>query len=213
MMTIDALSARIPPALIKQREQGGATLNYVEWSTVVQRLNEICHTDWAFKVMNCTDDGAEACVWGALTVEGTTRENMGFEDNNAFWKTPGSRYKSAVSDCIKRCAAMFGMGLELYHDLPDTTMPDVITPEQGAQIIKSSVSLDALGEGEKATGMLDYLDSHPKMTGAKADEIIDRLKKAVDEAEAANHLKDFPLGTLSSVDLAPKKGGSSEGKK
>jgi len=182
-MTINALSAKIPPELVKQREQGGATLNYIEWSTVVKRFNEICHNDWNFKVVDHTDDGEEACVWGALTVEGTTRENMGFEDNCKFWKTPGSRYKSAVSDCIKRCAAMFGMGLELYHDLPETTMPDVMDPAQRLVVMDLCSRLAKMGEDDKASQMVDYIDNTPELTSKGAEKAIERLEQTIADVE------------------------------
>jgi len=197
-MTIDSLSARIPKDLIKQRQQDGQTLSYVEWTTVVQRLNEICQTDWSFKVTHyedtCTGEALdkksgemvktyEAQVWGALTVESVTRENMGFEDNSKFWRTPGQRYKSAVSDCIKRCAAMFGMGLELYHDLPETTMPDTIDPAQSETIIRLCSELAQLGESDKASQMIDYIDNTPDLTSGGAQKAIERLEGAIRQAQ------------------------------
>lgn len=106
------LSAPLDKRLIKTRKgPGGKDLDFAEWHTIVDRLNAAV-PEWRFEIKNLIPmgDGDFVCH-GALTIDGVTRENVGAGDGNAD-KGP----KSAVSDCIKRCAILFGLGLELYRD-------------------------------------------------------------------------------------------------
>src|SRR5688572_6908374 len=111
--TLVELGKPIDGRLIQKRKgPGGKELDYVEWHTVADILNAKA-PDWEFQIHNLipTGNGQDYICHGALKVEGVTRHNIGVGDGN-----PELAPKSAVSDCLKRCAVMFGVGLQLYRD-------------------------------------------------------------------------------------------------
>jgi len=59
--------------------------------------------NWEFR---CHPEG----IWGALTVCGVTREDVGDAGEGEF-----ATRKSAASDALKRCAVHFGIGRYLYR--------------------------------------------------------------------------------------------------
>lgn len=87
-------------------EKGGFT--YVSWSQVADRLDEAA-PGWSFTIRQLGDDWC----WGSLTIDGRTFENIGYAENaSADWKKEA--LKDAVSDALKRCAAMAGVARYLY---------------------------------------------------------------------------------------------------
>jgi hypothetical protein len=104
--------------LIKRREgpRNKATgkpiyLDYVEWYTVADMLNRVA-PGWNFTIDSMTESkaGDWACA-GTLTIAGVSRSNVGVSD-----KDGANGPKIAASDCLKRCATLFGFALELYRD-------------------------------------------------------------------------------------------------
>lgn len=85
-----------------------AQVDYVGWSQVADRLDEAA-PGWAFEIRQLGEDWC----WGKLTIEGRTFENVGYAENaDAAWKKEA--LKDAVSDALKRCAAMAGVARYLY---------------------------------------------------------------------------------------------------
>lgn len=85
-----------------------AKVDYVGWSQVADRLDEAA-ASWSFEIRQLGDDWC----WGRLTVDGRTFENVGYAENaEAAWKKEA--LKDAVSDALKRCAAMAGVARYLY---------------------------------------------------------------------------------------------------
>jgi hypothetical protein len=100
----------------KRNKDGSQTLlDYVSWSQVADRLDEAV-PEWSFVIVQLGEDWA----WGRLTLGGRTFENVGYAENaDAAWKS--EVLKDAVSDALKRCAAMAGVGRYLYdRDAPRT---------------------------------------------------------------------------------------------
>lgn len=90
-------------------------VNYVEWHSVVRRLNEISPT-WELKVVSSTQEKDCVVVVGELKIEGITRSGIGTcrgSDEKAW--------KGAASDLIKRLAVLFGVAIELYESDEDVT--------------------------------------------------------------------------------------------
>jgi len=179
----DALTAPVPADEVMTRTDKGKPIDYVSWSWVVRRLNAHCGLDWSFEITHFEDDGKEARVFGALTIAGNRRCNDGFEDNSKFWTTPGQRYKSATSDCLKRCAALFGIALDLYGDDekgaqrppeaaqgPNADKP--ATPDQ-IELLRSMGRSSRLTKDERI-GVAAFVKETP--TARRASEGIDRLK-------------------------------------
>jgi len=78
-----------------------------------------------------TFDGYVYHVKGALTIEGVGRRSQ-FGSKIAVGGTSNqnSAYKSAASDCLKKCASLFGVGKALYAEvqLPQETVQQVTQP-------------------------------------------------------------------------------------
>ena len=108
----------------KKNKDGSTTLlDYVSWSQVADRLDEAA-PGWAFTIVQVGEDWA----WGRLTLDGRTFENIGYAENaDAAWKS--EVLKDAVSDALKRCAALAGVGRYLYdRDAPTRSSHAPVPP-------------------------------------------------------------------------------------
>jgi hypothetical protein len=115
-----ALTAAIPSHLIRQREghydkrAGRRTvLDYVEWHTVVERLNAIYGGDWTLETDWIANTPIPVCsvTIGIVTGDGNVIKRSGV-GCGADWNELG--IKRAESDGIKRAAVKFGVAIELY---------------------------------------------------------------------------------------------------
>ena len=85
-----------------------AQVDYVGWSQVADRLDEAA-PGWSFTIRQIGDDWC----WGTLTIEGRAFDNIGYAENaDMEWKK--EPLKDAVSDALKRCAALAGVARYLY---------------------------------------------------------------------------------------------------
>lgn len=85
-----------------------AQVDYVGWSQVAERLDDAA-PGWSFEIRQLGEDWC----WGKLTIDGRTYENVGYAENaEAAWKK--EPLKDAVSDALKRCAALAGVARYLY---------------------------------------------------------------------------------------------------
>jgi hypothetical protein len=104
------VALRDPFDVTHQKMIRGKPLDYVSWSQVADRLDEAA-PGWSFTVVQLGDDWC----WGRLTLSATgqTFENIGYAENaEADWKK--EVLKDAVSDALKRCAALAGIARYLY---------------------------------------------------------------------------------------------------
>ena len=160
-----ALTKPVPQSAVRQRKDKGKPISYVPWHWVVAQLNEVCGVDgWGFEITHPSDDGTEAVVFGSLSINGVAKANVGFESNNKFWDTAGKRYKSAVSGCVKRCAAMHGIALGLYTDeeIGPVGAPDGGQGTQNNPAPDRAPAKQSAAGGESATEQqLNALKNHP----------------------------------------------------
>lgn len=168
----EVLEREFEPNLIKKRKgRGGLVLDYLETATVIRRLNEAFGSDWSFKILEHGVDSEAKAVWvlGELTAFGLTKQQFGAKD--IYEKsTLGDNLKSAASDCLKKCATLFGVGLHLYEEeLPG----EVVEPQD----IKPSDEIKSKNNG-KATGkQIGYiLGLTEKLHPGSRAEMIDWLK-------------------------------------
>ena len=114
----EILEREFEPNLIKKRKgRGGMVLDYLETASVIRRLNEAFESEWNFRILEHGVDTEAKAVWvlGELTALGLTKQQFGAKD--IYEKsTLGDNLKSAASDCLKKCATLFGVGLHLYED-------------------------------------------------------------------------------------------------
>ena len=125
---LDVLRSPTDPSLIKTREgyrdrQGNMVmLNYVEWHTVADILDDVLADKWGFEIVKMECPGDMVIVQGRLTIElahddGTpyqvTRDGVGVgKSNNELG------VKAAASDSLKRAAVLFGIARDLYEKEP-----------------------------------------------------------------------------------------------
>lgn len=138
-VNLDELTKPFPPEALKTRQGDGKRLTYVEGHTVIRRLNAATYNNWNFEVRDIDSipvgedrNHNPRLLWkvrGALTIPGCgTRESIGVQV--ASLGTGEDLIKGAFTDCIKKCATLFGVGLELYGpDYEDAEPVDRATGE------------------------------------------------------------------------------------
>lgn len=122
---LDALSVPFPKHAIKQRQGGGGKMfDYVETETVIRFLNTTVKV-WDFEVTSHTMIGDVLVVFGKLTIPG-----LGTRSGTGVQKLAGGEdtIKGAASDCLKKCATLFGVALDLYG--PDLLAGEIAEPRQ-----------------------------------------------------------------------------------
>jgi hypothetical protein len=110
---LDALGKPFPRTAIKQRKGGGGkSLSYVETHTVIHRLNTATN-GWDFFIRGYDWRGDLLMVHGELTIHGLgTRSGFGVQQ--VVERAGEDLVKGAASDCLKKCATLFGVALDLY---------------------------------------------------------------------------------------------------
>lgn len=107
---------------IRQRPgQHGKTLSYVETHAVIARLNEGCDA-WSFEIVKHEVLADEVIVVGKLVADGVVKMAFGgssvTKDASGREVSLADDLKSAASDCLKKCASLLGVALELYGGAP-----------------------------------------------------------------------------------------------
>jgi hypothetical protein len=112
-----------------------AQVDYVGWSQVADRL-DAASPGWSFNVVQLGDDW---CL-GRLTLgDNRVFENVGYAENaDADWKKEA--LKDAVSDALKRCAALAGVARYLYDK--DTRPSPVQAPRTAPAPVPAAAAGD-----------------------------------------------------------------------
>lgn len=195
----EILEREFEPNLIKKRKgRGGMVLDYLETASVIRRLNEAFGSEWNFRILEHGVDTEAKAVWvlGELTAVGLTKQQFGAKD--IYEKsTLGDNLKSAASDCLKKCATLFGVGLHLYEDdLPGETVEsaetkapseqqknnDSITESQKAYIMKLVSQFVKGGNTEKVDWLKVWLKNNnfsPSLDKKSASEVIKKLEEQI----------------------------------
>jgi hypothetical protein len=125
-MNREILEKPFPPEQIKRRQgTNGDVLDYIEGCAVIQRLNECFDAEWIFEIQEHRVFDDEVVVLGKLTAQGVSKSQFGksritrAKKDNAIISL-GDDLKAAATDCLKKCATLFGVGLHLYFDAPQT---------------------------------------------------------------------------------------------
>jgi len=109
---------------IKQRHgSNGDVLDYIEGCAVIQRLNECFDADWIFEIQEHRIYDEEVVVLAKLTAQGVSKSQFGKSRITRSKKDSsiislGDDLKAAATDCLKKCATLFGVGLHLYFGVP-----------------------------------------------------------------------------------------------
>ena len=127
----EALCAPFPRELIKQRQGSfGGMLDYIEWNKAVERVNTVtdnrwsCRIDWSRKCQSeekIDPETGEVLTyppyWAALvTVSIPSMGNRSQVGTCAIQGDEVDCLKAAISDGLKKCLTLFGVGLHLYEE-------------------------------------------------------------------------------------------------
>ena len=123
-MNREILEKPFMPEQIKRRQgTDGDVFDYVEGCAVIQRLNECFEAEWIFDIQDHRIYDEEVVVLGKLTAQGIAKSQFGKsritrakKDNSII--SLGDDLKAAATDCLKKCATLFGVGLHLYFGGP-----------------------------------------------------------------------------------------------
>ena len=166
-MNREILEKPFTPEQIKRRQgTNGDVLDYIEGSAVIQRLNECFDSEWIFEIQEHRMYDDEVVVLGKLTAQGVTKSQFGKSritrcrvDKSIV--SLGDDLKAAATDCMKKCATLFGIGLHLYfesprvlsqngngHDIPvrHSTMFDSSVPDLGRLTAKQLAAIFSLAK-------------------------------------------------------------------
>lgn len=206
---LKALGEPFPKTAVKQREGArGRRFDYIETHTCIHRLNSAAGA-WDFRILNAEFRADLLIVQGELTIPGLgTRSGFGVQQ-----VAPGSGedlVKGAASDCLKKCATLFGVALELYG--PDYESGEVSAPvahQDSPRAMQAPRS--GGGPSDKQMGLIRhlirslnlseeqlnmYVEKEYKapldaLPGRDVSNLIDRLKAKVDSLATEPQAEDF----------------------
>ena len=108
-------------------------MSYVTGHAVINRLNESFEGSWSFEITEQTILETEVIVRGRLTAGGEVKEQFGsqpikrYNENHAKAGqviNMGDDLKAAATDCLKKCATLYGVALHLYGRVESWAKPE-----------------------------------------------------------------------------------------
>ena len=122
-MNRELLEKPFGPEQIKQREGNfGKMLDYIEGSSVIQRLNDSFDAKWSFEILEheILENTDEVVVLGKLAAGDIAKVQFGSSKITRAKETGdmislADDLKAAGTDALKKCATLLGVGLSLYN--------------------------------------------------------------------------------------------------
>jgi hypothetical protein len=114
--TLAELHRPIDPRHFKTRKIGNTTLTYCSWSTIARHLHHRC-PGWCWAVESVQVIGGSVVVTGRLTIPTADGDLLHYSAvASAPLESPSKAPPSevAVSGCLRRAAALAGLGLDLW---------------------------------------------------------------------------------------------------
>jgi len=120
-------------SLVKTRRGAFGTVSYVGMTAYIRRLNQVFEYQWSFDITDAQMSEGFVVVQGKLMAQGVSKMQYGTSRITVSTRSGevtqiGDDYKAAVSDCLKKCASLFGIGLHLHDDKPE---------EQSSELLES----------------------------------------------------------------------------
>lgn len=113
--TLAELCRPIDPRHLKTRQQGGITLTYCPWHLIARHLHHRA-PGWNFEIQSVQEVGSAVVVTGRLTIPTTDGllhySAVASEPLESRSQAPAAEV--AASSCLRRAAALAGLGLELW---------------------------------------------------------------------------------------------------
>lgn len=195
---ITALSEPFPHDTVKQRKGNfGKSLDYVDATTVINRLNEALEGQWSFTIIEHKYDVDEMCVLGQMEIDGVIRQQFGGSQVTRNKDTGATvsladDLKAATADCLKKCAASFGVALYLYNGTARTSTQQSqsgdngnhqrsngngrITNQEITMIFATAKAADVPQSEVIKTAMKTYGKPISQLTQLQAQELIDQFQ-------------------------------------
>ncbi|MBT5876389.1 MAG: hypothetical protein HOH43_23400 [Candidatus Latescibacteria bacterium] len=200
-MNLDHLLRPFSAGEVKQRTTAmGNKVDYLETPTVINRMNEAFLGEWSFKILEHQMLDDVIVVLGELTAAGVTKQQFGTcelnqegEEGNVF--SIGDAMKAAASDALKKCATLFGIGLQLYGAITsdqgtgETTSTD--SEPDGASNMYENVSTE-----EVVSDVEPSYESSPFSTGQANAESED-----ANEAESLSDATEAPITDMQFAEI------------
>ncbi len=160
----DELNKPLVSTNVKQREQGGIKLSYIESWHAIAEANRIFGWDGWWRETNDlqlvqAEQKGDKGLWyvsylakSVVTVHGVSREGMGFGQgiDRDLGKAHESAVKEAESDAMKRALMTFGnpFGLALY-DKTQANVVKEITKEEADKVFRDAIAIKWRNMGGK----------------------------------------------------------------
>jgi DNA repair and recombination protein RAD52 len=170
----DELNKPLVSTNVKQREQGGIKLSYIESWHAIAEANRIFGWDgWTRQTQDLqlvqAEQKGDKGLWyvsylakSLVTVHGVAREGMGFGQgiDRDLGKAHESAVKEAESDAMKRALMTFGnpFGLALY----DKTQANVVkemTKEEAEKVFRDAIAIKWKNMGGKPSQFKQLMTS------------------------------------------------------
>lgn len=125
---VQAIQRKTPDMWVRTKPgRGGKKVKYVEVGYVINTLNEVFGApNWEFEILEqgqttrANENNAEGEVWvrGKLTIidhkNGFRVSKTQYGQHPIHKKVPiGDAFKASASDALKKCASLFGIGLDI----------------------------------------------------------------------------------------------------
>jgi hypothetical protein len=178
---ITALSESFPPDTVKQRKGNfGNMLDYVDAVSVINRLNEALEGQWSFTIIDHRTDVDEMIVLGQMEIDGVIRQQFGGTQitrnkDSGVAVSLADDLKAACSDCLKKCAASFGVGLYLYNGKPVRQQQNHYRDNGNGHTHQSGSNGNGTrtnGNGRISNQMIAQLFSDAKASGVAQSQVI-----------------------------------------
>lgn len=156
-MNRELLEKQFDKKQIKQRIGNfGKAIDYVDIQLIIKRLNDAFESNWNFEIIDNKILDDEVIVTGKLTAERICKMQFGSNQITKNSKTGkpisiGDDLKAASSDCLKKCASMFGIALHIYGDSDISQPPVEEKKEESLQEKADKKAKEALIEGLRNT--------------------------------------------------------------
>lgn len=170
--------------------------DYLEIHAVIQRLNDVLGEGWQFELEERMIDNEEIVQFGRLGVKSEAgewlwksqcgskkivyyKEKEHISENRVDY---GNDFKAAASDCLKKCATLWGVGLYLYGEVEEDPREAV-----AVSIEKGEKKMCALMKCEPAELRAQHFGAENDNLGAKSQEELEGylvfLRGLYDEGE------------------------------
>lgn len=172
--------------VFKRPGKGGGDFRYVKGSYVKKRLNWIFGSLWSFEILGEIIDHKQVIIKGKLTILNKrgepiiTKMQFGRADVkfSKATKEPldfGNDFKSAATDCLKKCASELGICSDVYaeeekQEFVEQKLKPVLMPQNDF----ISRIVDLVDNNEKARRALNGIDPFT-LSPAEAQQVYGKL--------------------------------------